>query len=88
MSVEPKAKRQSQTTEHLSQTTEEISKLHDVIDNLTDRLSTVLRSDVPEKALQSEMSDLVILACSIREFGFSVKAARAKIESILDRLEL
>lgn len=88
MNVEPEIKRQSQTVEHLGRTSEEVSELHGVIAILADRLSTALRLETPEKVSQEDALELVPLAHSIKELEFSVKDARAKIESILGRLEL
>ena len=77
-----------QVSKYMSRAVKELPKLHDRVDTLASKLSIVLRSETPEKSSQEETSELVSLACLVRDFGFSTRSARAKIESILDRLEL
>jgi hypothetical protein len=85
----PETKRQSQVTEQTNNLEGNLGSLHVQIDNLTDRLSSVLRS--PEAPLAGEGKDrveLVVLAGTIQGFGDSVRSAINKIEDILERLEL
>ena len=85
-----KAQRQSQVNEQASRLEGNLTTLHDGIGKLQDRLSTVLRSSVPnEKATEGkDRQELVVLACTIEGFTDSARSATYKIEDILERLEL
>lgn len=82
------AKRQSQVTKQANNLKGSLEMLHDRIGNLTDRLSSVLKSEVPKEKESEDKTELVILASTIQGFDDSVKSATSKIEDILDRLEL
>ena len=83
------AKRQSQVQEQVSNLEGNLTALHSSIGNLVDRLSSVLRSSIPSEAEKGQdRMELVNLACTIEDFGDSVKSANYKIEDILERIEL
>ena len=87
--LEAKSQRQSQVQGQVDSLESSLTTLHDNIGKLTDRLSLVLRSDVPsEQEKGKDKVDLVVLACTIEDFVDSVRSARYKIENLLERIEL
>ena len=82
-------KGQSQVQEQVSNLEGNLTALHDSIGKLQDRLPSVLRSSVPSEAEKGQdRMELVNLACTIEDFGDSVRSATSKIEDILERIEL
>lgn len=84
-----KDKRQSQVVEQYEKSMDSLSILHDNLNKLIERLSSVLRLELPCKTEESKgIIELVPLAINIAEIEISVFEATQKIRSILDRLEL
>lgn len=84
-----KPERQSQVTEQINNLENNLEALHDSIGDLTDRLSSVLKSpEAPTEGESKDRVELVILAGTIQGFDDSVKSAVSKLEDLLGRLEL
>ena len=84
------SEKQSEVSEQIAVLNEELLLLHDKLGKLSNRLADVLRPLTPESAPaeSKDSQELVVLAVTIEGFGVSVKAARAKIDGMLNRLEL
>jgi len=89
MQKEVKSAEQSQVTEQLNNLDRGIASLHEVINALAPRLGLVLREGSPtEQCAGKDKTEIVPLARILEDHADSVRAAKGKIEDILDRLEL
>jgi len=89
MQEEVKPAEQSQVTEQLNSLDRDIASLHEAINALVARLEFVLRKDPPkEQCVGKDKPEIVPLARILEDHADSVRAARDKIDDILDRLEL
>ena len=89
MQEEVKPQRQSQVSEQLNNLEKGLVSLHEVINTLVARLEPVLRTELPsEECTGKDKNEVVPLASTLESHADSAKAARSKIDDILDRLEL
>ena len=81
--------RQTQVAEQSDRLNRNMVTLHDRIEQLVDRLSSVLKlAEPPLSGEGRDSEELVVLAATIKTFADSVRSAKYKIESILERIEL
>ena len=89
MQEEAKSVKQSQVTEQLNNLDGGIANLHETINALVSRLEFVLRKEPPtEQCAGKDKTEIVPLARILEDHADSVRAAKDKINNILDRLEL
>ena len=85
-------KKESQVSIEKDQLGAELNSIHDAIETLISRLETVLSQPIPDVSGTTKVAQdgesLVPLAQDIRLQRRTARNARAKIQDLLDRLEL
>jgi BMFP domain-containing protein YqiC len=80
--------KQLQIPEQIDRTRAELDRLHEKVEELLGRLQNVSRSEPDGRDAEEVSTDIVVLAGTIRGFSESIESARAKIEHLLNTLEL
>lgn len=83
------AARESQVTQHLISLAKAAEALHHSISDVEERITPILRPKMPQDTIsEPKQPDLVPLAHEILAHTEKVRAATAKLENMLSRLEL